>query len=114
MLTLFDQLPDLPEGFIIIQVYQYKPGAGIAVPLDLNGRSKRNGIIEMPVASEARQAIVSLNQTMFDGSLVSVTESDRIYYSMPTFRYISLSSLFCRKALSIRLSGINHIKATMR
>ena len=41
----------------------------------LNGRSKRNGIIEMSTDSEARQAIVSLNQTIFDGKLVSVTES---------------------------------------
>jgi len=40
----------------------------------LNGRSKRNGIVEMPVDKEARQAIESLNQTMFDGKLVSVTE----------------------------------------
>jgi RNA recognition motif-containing protein len=40
----------------------------------LNGRSKRNGIIEMPVDREARQAIESLNQTMFDGRMVSVTE----------------------------------------
>ncbi len=40
----------------------------------LNGRSKRNGIVEMPIDSEARQAIVSLNQTMLDGNLVSVTE----------------------------------------
>ena len=43
----------------------------------LNGRSKRNGIIEMPADSEARQAIVSLNQTMFDGKIVSVRTSDK-------------------------------------
>ena len=42
----------------------------------LNGRSKRNGIIEMPIDSEARKAIVSLNQTVFDGKLVSVTEHE--------------------------------------
>ena len=36
----------------------------------LNGRSKRNGIIEIPADSEARR-----DQTMFDGKLVSVTES---------------------------------------
>lgn len=41
----------------------------------LNGRPKRIGIIEMSTDSEARQAIVSLNQTLFDGKLVSVTES---------------------------------------
>lgn len=40
----------------------------------LSGRSKRNGIIEMPIDKEARQAIVSLNQTVFDGKLVSVAE----------------------------------------
>jgi RNA recognition motif-containing protein len=40
----------------------------------LSGRSKRNGIIEMPVDREARQAIESLNKTMFDGKMVSVTE----------------------------------------
>ena len=42
----------------------------------LSGRSKRNGIIEMPTDNEARQAIISLNQTVFDGKLVSVTESE--------------------------------------
>ena len=40
----------------------------------LTGRSKRNGIIEIPVEIEARQAIVSLNKTLFDGNLVSVSE----------------------------------------
>ncbi|WP_081165203.1 RNA recognition motif domain-containing protein [Niastella populi] len=40
----------------------------------LTGRSKRNGIIEMPIEIEARQAIVSLNKTLFDGNLVSVSE----------------------------------------
>lgn len=43
----------------------------------LSGRSKRNGLIEMPIDSEARQAILSLNQTMLDGKLVHVTEKDR-------------------------------------
>lgn len=43
----------------------------------LNGRSKRNGIIEMPIDNEARQAIVSLNQTLLDGKLISVTEYRR-------------------------------------
>ena len=41
----------------------------------LSGRSKRNGIIEMPVDKEARQAIISLNQTILGGKLISVTES---------------------------------------
>lgn len=40
----------------------------------LSGRSKRNGLIDMPVDNEARQAIVSLNQTVFDGKVISVTE----------------------------------------
>lgn len=44
----------------------------------LSGRSKRIGIIEMPVDKEARQAIVSLNQTVFDGKLISVNESQII------------------------------------
>jgi RNA recognition motif-containing protein len=40
----------------------------------LNGRSKGNGVIEMPVETEARQAIESLDQTMMDGKKISVTE----------------------------------------
>jgi RNA recognition motif-containing protein len=43
----------------------------------LSGRSKRNGLIEMPIDSEALQAILSINQTMLDGKLVSVTEKER-------------------------------------
>lgn len=40
----------------------------------LNGRSKGMAIIDMPVATEARQAIASLNQTMLYGKMISVTE----------------------------------------
>lgn len=40
----------------------------------INGRSKGNGVIEMPVETEARQAIVSLDQTIMDGKKISVSE----------------------------------------
>lgn len=40
----------------------------------LNGRSKCNAMIEMPIESEARQAIESLHQTMLDGKKISVSE----------------------------------------
>lgn len=40
----------------------------------LNGRSKGNGVIEMPVEQEARQAIESLDQTLVDGKKISVSE----------------------------------------
>jgi RNA recognition motif-containing protein len=40
----------------------------------LNGRSKGNGIIEMPVDNDARQAIASLDQTMMAGKKISVSE----------------------------------------
>jgi len=40
----------------------------------LNGRSKGNGVIEMPVDTEAKQAIESLDQTMMDGKKISVSE----------------------------------------
>lgn len=40
----------------------------------LNGRSKGNGVIEMPVEGEARQAIEALDQTMMDGKKISVSE----------------------------------------
>jgi RNA recognition motif-containing protein len=40
----------------------------------LNGRSKCNGIIEMPVESEAKQAIVTLDQTIVDGKKITVSE----------------------------------------
>jgi RNA recognition motif-containing protein len=40
----------------------------------LNGRSKGNGIIEMPVDNDARQAIASLDQTMMAGKKISLSE----------------------------------------
>lgn len=40
----------------------------------LNGRSKCNAMIEMPIQIEALQAIESLNQTMLDGKKISVGE----------------------------------------
>ncbi|THU32523.1 RNA-binding protein [Niastella caeni] len=40
----------------------------------LNGRSKGNGIIDMPVERDARQAIVALDQTLMDGKKISVSE----------------------------------------
>jgi RNA recognition motif-containing protein len=40
----------------------------------LNGRSKCNGMIEMPIDKEALLAIESLHQTMLDGKMISVTE----------------------------------------
>jgi len=40
----------------------------------LNGRSKGNGVVEMPVEQDAKRAIASLDQTMVDGKKISVTE----------------------------------------
>jgi len=40
----------------------------------LNGRSKGNGVIEMPIETQAKQAIESLDQTMIDGKKISVSE----------------------------------------
>ena len=40
----------------------------------LNGRSKCNAKVEMPVESQARQAIESLHQTLLDGKKISVSE----------------------------------------
>jgi RNA recognition motif-containing protein len=39
-----------------------------------NGRSKGNGVINMPVENEALQAIASLDQTLIDGKKISVSE----------------------------------------
>ena len=38
----------------------------------LNGRSKCNGMIEMPIEREGLLAIVSLHQTFLDGKKISV------------------------------------------
>ena len=40
----------------------------------LNGRSLKYGEVCMPVSTQARQAIVSLDNTVFDGKTISVTE----------------------------------------
>jgi len=40
----------------------------------LNGRSLKYGEVSMPVSAQARQAIVSLDNTIFDGKTISVTE----------------------------------------
>ena len=40
----------------------------------LNGRSRGNAVIIMPIATEARQAITSLDQTVIDGKKISVSE----------------------------------------
>lgn len=40
----------------------------------LNGRSKGNAMIEMPIEKEARQAIESLDQMLLDGKKISVRE----------------------------------------
>ena len=40
----------------------------------LNGRSKCNAVVNMPVDSEARQAIASLDQSLMDGKRISVIE----------------------------------------
>jgi len=40
----------------------------------LNGRSKGNGVIEMPVDQDAKQAIASLDQTLMAGKKISVSE----------------------------------------
>jgi RNA recognition motif-containing protein len=40
----------------------------------LNGRSNGNGWVDMPVEKEAKQAILSLDQSMVDGKRISVSE----------------------------------------
>jgi len=40
----------------------------------LNGRSLKSGEVCMPVLAQARQAIVSLDNTVFDGKIISVSE----------------------------------------
>jgi len=46
----------------------------------LNGRSLKHGHVCMPVAAQARQAIVSLDKTMLDGKVISVNELVDQYY----------------------------------
>ena len=40
----------------------------------LNGRSLKTGEVCMPVSAQARQAILSLDKTIFDGKIISVSE----------------------------------------
>ena len=40
----------------------------------LNGRPLKSGEVCMPVAAQARQAILSLDKTIFDGKIISVSE----------------------------------------
>ncbi len=40
----------------------------------LNGRSLKYGKVCMPVPAQGRQAIASLDQTVLDGKLISVSE----------------------------------------
>ena len=46
----------------------------------LNGRSLKSGYVNMPVEAQARQAIVSLNKTLFNGEIISVSEQASEYY----------------------------------
>jgi len=46
----------------------------------LNGRSLKSGEVCMPVAAQARQAIVSLDQTILDGKIISVSELPTEFY----------------------------------
>ncbi|HTQ28799.1 MAG TPA: RNA-binding protein [Puia sp.] len=40
----------------------------------MNGRSLRTGKVCMPELAQARQAIISLDKTTFDGKIISVSE----------------------------------------
>jgi hypothetical protein len=40
----------------------------------LNGRSLKSGEVRMPVMEQARQAIASLDKTVFDGNIITVSE----------------------------------------
>jgi RNA recognition motif-containing protein len=44
-----------------------------------NGRSKGNAHVIMPNAAQARQAMVSLDQTMMDGKKISVNEVPPVF-----------------------------------
>lgn len=46
----------------------------------LNGRSLKSGEVCMPVSTQARQAIVSLDKTIFDGKIISVSEQPTELY----------------------------------
>jgi RNA recognition motif-containing protein len=40
----------------------------------LNGRSLKSGEVRMPIMEQARQAIASLDKTVFDGNIITVIE----------------------------------------
>jgi RNA recognition motif-containing protein len=46
----------------------------------LNGRSLRKGQVSMPIVAQARQAILSLDKTMLDGKVISVSELPAEFY----------------------------------
>jgi RNA recognition motif-containing protein len=46
----------------------------------LNGRSLQSGEVCMPVLAQARQAIVSLDKTIFGGKIISVNELPSALY----------------------------------
>jgi len=46
----------------------------------LNGRSLKSGHVSMPVETQARQAIASLDKTTFDGKIISVSEMPPDFY----------------------------------
>lgn len=46
----------------------------------LNGRPLKTGEVCMPVAAQARQAILSLDQTILDGKIISVSELPTEFY----------------------------------
>lgn len=46
----------------------------------LNGRSLKKGEVSMPIAAQARQAIASLDKTVLDGKVISVSELPSALY----------------------------------
>ena len=46
----------------------------------LNGRSLGSGNVNMPLDVQARQAIVSLDKTVLDGKVISVSEMPPDFY----------------------------------
>jgi RNA recognition motif-containing protein len=46
----------------------------------LNGRSLKSGEVCMPVSEQARQAMASLDKTIFDGKMISVSEIPPAFY----------------------------------
>ena len=46
----------------------------------LNGRSLKSGEVRMPIDAQAKQAIISLDKTVFDGNIISVNELAGDFY----------------------------------